>query len=112
MPAYSVSAQTDTQIITISAKELYDGLKNKSLSFNFNQEIIVTGILRNTGSSILYNSAYLLISDHENGNIYVKAVLADKNKRNEYQNGQAVRIRGQFYVERSNVILIKGAESE
>ena len=104
-------AQADSDKTTvISAKSLYEGLKNKSLKFDYNQEIIITGILKDTGSSFVYNSAYLLISDKDNGDIYVKAVLADKKKRNEYKKGQEIKIRCRFYEERSKVIVVKDAK--
>ena len=104
-------AQADSDKITvISAKSLYEGLKNKSLKFDYNQEIIITGILKDTGSSFVYNSAYLLISDKDNEDIYVKAVLADKKKRNEYKKGQEIKIRCRFYEERSKVIVVKDAK--
>ena len=111
---YSVhAAQTDSNnTVVISAKELYEGLKNKSLKFNYNQEIIITGILKNTGSSFIYNSAYLLISDKEDGSVYVKAVLADKKKKEVYKNGQNIKIHCRFYEERDNVIVVKDAKNE
>ena len=107
-----VYAQTDSKTVTISAKDLYEGMKNKSLRFTYGQEMIITGILENTGSSIVYNSGYLLISDKEGGHIYVKAVLADKRKRSEYKKGQIVKIRCHFYEERSNVVVVKDAKNE
>ena len=97
--------------IVISAKSLYEGLKNKSLTFNYNQEIIITGILKETGSSFIYNSSYLLISDKETGYVYVKAVLADKKKREEYKKGQNIEIYCRFYEERDNVIVLKNAKN-
>jgi hypothetical protein len=110
---YSAYAQADSsKVVVISAKNLYEGLKNKSLKFNYNQEIEITGVLKETGSSIIYNSAYLLISDKENGHIYVKAVLADKKKRNEYKNGQNIKIRCRFYEERKNVVVVKDARNK
>ena len=109
----SAYAQADSDKTTvISAKSLYDGLKNKSLTFDYNQEIIITGILKDTGSSFIYNSAYLLISDKDNGNIYVKAVLADKKKKDEYKKGQKVKIRCRFYEERAKVVVVKDAKNE
>ena len=105
-------AQADSdQTTVISARSLYEGLKNKSLKFDYNQEIIITGILKDTGSSFIYNSSYLLISDRDNGNIYVKAVLADKNKRNEYKKGQEIKIRCRFYEERDRVVVVKDGNS-
>ena len=110
--AYSVNAQTGgSEIVVISAKNLYEGLKNKSLKFSYNQEIIITGILKDTGSSFVYNSAYLLISDKDNGFVYVKAVLADKSKRSEYKNGQNIKIRCRFYEERDKVVVFKDAKN-
>jgi len=107
-----VYAQTNNEkTVVISAKNLYEGMKNKSLKFDYNQEIIITGILKETGSSFIYNSAYLLISDKDNGYIYVKAVLADKKKRSEYKNGQEVKIRCRFYEERGHVVVVKNAET-
>jgi hypothetical protein len=107
-----VYAQTNNdKAVVISAKNLYEGMKNKSLKFDYNQEIIITGILKETGSSFIYNSAYLLISDKDNGYIYVKAVLADKKKRSEYKNGQEVKIRCRFYEERGHVVVVKNAET-
>ena len=99
------------QTTVISAKELYDGLKNKSLNFRYNQEIIITGVLRDTGSSLIYNSSYLLISDQSNGDIYVKAVLADRRKRSEYRKGQEVTIHCRFYEERDRVVVVKDAKN-
>ena len=95
----------------ISAKSLYERLKNKSLKFDYNQEIIITGVLKDTGSSLIYNSAYLLISDKDNGDIYVKAVLADKKKISEYKKGQEIEIRCRFYEERSRVVVVKDAKN-
>ena len=110
---YSAYAQTGSdKTIAISAKELYDGLKSKSLKFSFNQEIIITGILKETGGSIIYNSSYLLISDKENGTIYVKAVLSDKKKRSEYKKGQNIKIQCRFYEERDKVIVVKDAKNK
>jgi len=107
-----VYAQTNSdKAVVLSAKNLYEGMKNKSLKFDYNQEIIITGILKETGSSFIYNSAYLLISDKDNGYIYVKAVLADKKKRSEYKNGQEVKIRCRFYEERGHVVVVKNAET-
>ena len=103
-------ADSDKQTV-ISAKSLYEGLKNKSLTFDYNQEIIITGILKDTGSSFVYNSAYLLISDKNNGNIYVKAVLADKKKKDEYKKGQEIKIRCRFYEERDKVVVVKDAKN-
>lgn len=102
---------SDTTTV-ISAKDLYEGLKNKSLKFNSNQEIIITGILKDTGSSFIYNSSYLLISDKDNGYTYVKAVLADKKKKDEYKKGQSIKIYCRFYEERGNVIVVKDAKDE
>jgi len=96
----------------ISAKSLYEGLKNKSLKFNYNQEVIITGILKDTGSSLIYNSSYLLISDKDNGNIYVKAVLANKNKKNGYKKGQNIKIHCRFYEERDKVVVVKDAKNK
>ncbi len=108
----SLNAQGDNnKIVVIPAKELYDELKSKTLSFNYNQEIIITGVLKETGSSFIYNSSYLLISDKENGTVYVKAVLADKNKRSEYKNGQQIKIRARFYEEREKVVVVKDAKN-
>ena len=108
----SVYAQSDCdKTTTISAKDLYDGLKDKSLTFDYNQEIIITGILKDTGSSFVYNSAYLLISDKDNEDVYVKAVLADKKKKDEYKKGQEVKIRCRFYEERSKVLVVKDAKN-
>jgi len=108
----SVYAQADNnKTVEISAKGFYEGLKNKSLKFDYNQEVIITGILKDVGSSFIYNSAYLLISDKDNGNVYVKAVLADKNKKNEYKNGQNVKIRCRFYEERGNIVVVKDAKN-
>ena len=105
-------AQADSDRTTvISAKSLYEGLKNKSLKFDYNQEIIITGILKDTGSSFIYNSAYLLISDKDNGDIYVKAVLADKKKKDEYKKGQEIKIRCRFYEERDKVVVVKDAKN-
>ena len=107
-----VYAQTDSDKTTvISAKNLYEGLKNKSLTFNYNQEIVITGILKDTGSSFIYKSAYLLISDKNNGDIYVKAVLADKKKKDEYKKGQEIKIRCRFYEERDKVVVVKDAKN-
>jgi hypothetical protein len=106
-------AQSDSDKTTvISAKSLYEGLKNKSLKFDYNQEVIITGILKDTGSSFIYNSSYLLISDKDNGNIYVKAVLADKNKKNEYKKGQNIKIHCRFYEERDKVVVVKDAKNK
>ena len=103
-------AQTgNREPIVISAESLYKGLKNKSLKFDYNQEIIITGVLKETGSSIVYNSAYLLISDKDDGYIYVKAVLADKKKKDEYKKGQNIKIRCRFYEERDKVVVVKDA---
>ena len=105
-------AQTENrEPIVISAENLYTGLKNKSLKFDYNQEIVITGVLKETGSSIVYNSAYLLISDKENGSVYVKAVLADKKKKDEYKKGQNIKIRCRFYEERDKVIVVKDAKN-
>ena len=110
--AYSANAQTENgETIVISAKNLYEGLKNKSLKFSYNQEVIITGILKDTGSSFIYNSAYLLISDKDNGYVYVKAVLADKNKRGAYKNGQNITIRCRFYEDRDKVVVFKDAKN-
>jgi hypothetical protein len=108
---YTVNAQTGSETVVISAKNLYEGLKNKSLKFNYNQEVIITGILKDTGSSFVYNSAYLLISDKDNGYVYVKAVLADKSKRSEYKNGQNIKIRCRFYEDRDKVVVFKDAKN-
>jgi hypothetical protein len=108
-----VYAQTGSdKTVTISAKELYEGLKNKTLKFDYNKEIIITGILKDTGSSFIYNSSYLLISDKSNGYIYVKAVLADKKKKSEYKKGQNIRIQCRFYEERDKVIVVKDAKNK
>lgn len=109
----SVFAQTGSdKTVTISAKELYEGLKNKTLKFDYNKEIIITGILKDTGSSFIYNSSYLLISDKSNGYIYVKAVLADKKKKSEYKKWQNIRIKCRFYEERDKVIVVKDAKNK
>ena len=106
-------AQADRDKATvISAKSLYEGLKNKSLKFDYNQEIIITGILKDTGSSYIYNSAYLLISDKDNGDVFVKAVLADKKNKDEYKKGQKIEIRCRFYEERDKVIVVKDAKNK
>jgi len=111
--AYCVYSQTNSdKTIVIPAKNLYEGLKNKSLKFDYNQEITITGILKDTGSSFIYNSAYLLISDKDNGYIYVKAVLADKKKIDEYKIGQSIEIRCRFYEERAQVVVVKDAKSK
>ena len=111
--AYSVNAQTNSdKAVVISAKNLYEGLKNKSLKFDYNQEIVITGILKDTGSSIIYNSAYLLISDKKDGSVYVKAVLADKKLKDKYKKGQNIKIRCRFYEERSSVVVVKDARDE
>jgi len=111
--AFPIYAQTGkSETVVISAKDLYEKLKNKSLSFDYNQEVVITGILKETGSSIIYNSAYLLISDKDNGYIYVKAVLADKKKRSEYKNGQEIKIVARFYEERDHVIVVKDAKNK
>jgi len=111
--ASAASAQTGSdKTIVVSAKELYEGLKNKSLKFSFNQELIITGVLKETGSSFIYNSSYLLISDKENGSVYVKAVLADKKKRSEYKKGQNIKIQCRFYEERDKVIVVKDAKNK
>ena len=108
----SVYAQKENnEAVVISAKNLYEGLKNKTLNFKHNQEIIITGILKDTGSSFIYNSAYLLISDTDNGYIYVKAVLADKKKKSEYKKGQNVKIHCRFYEERDKVVVVKDAKN-
>ena len=107
--AYAQAGSNKTTVI--SAKSLYEGLKNKSLTFDYNQEIIITGILNNTGSSFIYNSAYLLISDKDNGDIYVKAVLADKKKKDEYKKGQEINICCRFYEERDKVVVVKDAKN-
>ena len=110
---HSAYAQTgNSETVTIPAKALYEGMKNKSLKFDYNQEVIITGILKETGSSIIYNSSYLLISDKDNGYIYVKAVLADKKKRSTYKNGQSIKIRCRFYEERDKVVVVKDARKE
>ena len=106
-------AQADSDKITvISAKGLYEGLKNKSSKFNYNQEIIITGILKDTGSSFIYNSAYLLISDKDDGDIYVKAVLADKRDKDKYKKGQEIKIHCRFYEERDKVVVVKDAKNK
>ena len=107
---YAQSASSGT--VVISAKNLYEGLKNNSLKFERNQAIIVTGILSDTGSSFIYNSAYLLISDKADGHIYVKAILADKKKRDDYKNGQNIRIRCRFYADRDTSIIVKDTRNE
>ena len=105
-------AQSGSDNVTvISAKSLYEGMKNKSLKFNYNQEIIITGILKDTGSSFIYNSSYLLISDKDNGDIYVKAVLADRRKRGEYKKGDEIEILCRFYEERDKVVVVKDAKN-
>ena len=109
---YAAYAQTENrEPIVISAENLYTGLKNKSLKFDYNQEIVITGVLKETGSSIVYNSAYLLISDKENGSVYVKAVLADKKKKDEYKKGQSIKIRCRFYEERDKVVVVKDTKN-
>ena len=108
---YDANAQPGSETVVISAKNLYEGLKNKSLKFNYNQEVIITGVLKDTGSSFVYNSAYLLISDKDNGYVYVKAVLADKSKRSEYKNGQNIKIRCRFYEDRDKVVVFKDAKN-
>jgi hypothetical protein len=110
VPIYAQTGKSET--VVIFAKDLYKRLKNKSLSFDYNQEVVITGILKETGSSIIYNSAYLLISDKDNGYIYVKAVLADKKKRSEYKNGQEIKIVARFYEERDHVIVVKDAKNK
>ena len=113
IPTYSVYTQTvNSEPVVISAKDLYEGLKNKSLKFDFNQEIIITGVLKETGSSFIYNSSYLLISDKKDGTIYIKAVLADKKKKDEYKNGQNIKIHCRFYEERDKVIVVKDAKNK
>ena len=108
--ACCTQAQTNNdKPITITAKDLYEGLKNKTLKFDYNQEIIITGVLNETGSSYIYNSSYLLISDKVGGYVYVKAVLADKKKRSDYKKGQKVKIHCRFYEERSSVVVVKNA---
>ena len=108
--AYCAQAQTNGDVVTvITAKDLYEGMKNKTLKFSYGQEIIITGVLKETGGSIIYNSSYLLISDKNDGYVYVKAVLADKKKRDEYKKGQSVRIHCRFYEERSAVVVVKDA---
>ena len=115
--AYTSSSYAQTsnnepsEVVVISAKDLYEGLKNKSLNFRYNQEIVITGILKETGSSFIYNSAYLLISDTDNGYIYLKAVLADKRRRSEYKKGQNINIRCRFYEERESVVVVKDAKN-
>ena len=110
---YCVQAQTDNnKPVVISAKSLYEGLKNKTLRFNYNQEIVITGILKETGSSFIYNSSYLLISDKDNGTVYVKAVLADKKKKDEYKKGQSINIQCRFYEERESVVVVKDAKNK
>ncbi|MDR1678762.1 MAG: hypothetical protein LBR81_03190 [Prevotellaceae bacterium] len=101
----------NSKIPVISAKDFYTGLKNKSLKFSYNQEIIITGVLKDTGSSLIYNSSYLLISDKKDGGVFVKAVLADKNKRSEYKNGQNIQIYCRFYEEREHVVVVKNAKN-
>ncbi len=106
-------AQTQTQTTQpakISANNLFKGLKNKTLSFFYNQELIIIGVVKEIGSSIIYNSSYILISDTANGSIYVKAVLADKNKKSEYKPGETIVIRCRFYEERDAVIVVKDAK--
>ena len=110
LSAFTCAAYAQTgnrEPVVISAKNLYTGLKNKTLKFDYNQEIIITGVLKETGSSIVYNSAYLLISDTDDGYIYVKAVLADKKKKDEYKKGQNIKIRCHFYEERDKVVVVK-----
>jgi len=108
----SVYAQKESnEAVVISAKNLYEGLKNKTLNFKHNQEIIITGILKDTGSSFIYNSAYLLISDTDDGYIYVKAVLADKKERSQYKKGQNNKIHCRFYEERDKVVVVKDAKN-
>jgi len=105
---YCAYAQTDTdKTVVISAKNLYEGLKNKTLKFDYNQKIIITGVLKDVGSSFIYNSSYLLISDKETGTIYVKAVLADKKKKSEYKKGQEIKVQCRFYEERNSVVVVK-----
>ncbi|MDR1760294.1 MAG: hypothetical protein LBR60_07195 [Fibrobacter sp.] len=108
--ASSVFAQAENASKVFAAKDLYDGLKKKSLRFSDRQEIIITGVLKSIGSSFIYNSSYLLISDRADGKIYVKAILADKDKKTEYKEGQEIKIRSFFYEERDNVIVVKGTE--
>ena len=113
--AFSLCAYTQVnsdKTTVISAKSLYEGLKNKSLKFDYNQEIIITGILKDTGSSFIYNSAYLLISDKDNGDVFVKAVLADKKYKDDYKKGQKIEIRCRFYEERDKVIVVKDAKNK
>jgi hypothetical protein len=98
-------------ITVISAKDLYEGLKNKTLNFDYNQRIVITGVLKDTGSSFIYNSSYLLISDSDSGYIYVKAVLSDKNKRSEYTSGQNIKINSRFYEERDKVVVVKDSKN-
>ena len=100
-----------TQQATYSAKNFYDGIKNKSVSFDYNQRVTITGILKEKGTSTFYNSAYLLISDSKDGFVYVKAVLADKTTVHQYIRGQAVKIDAKFYQERANVIVLKDAKA-
>ena len=110
--AYNSYAQSSgASITTIAAKDLFNGLKNKSLTFDYNQPIIITGVLKDIGSSFIYNSSYLLISDKTDGQVYVKAVLADKNKKSEYKKGQVVKIEARFYEEREKVVVVKDSKS-
>ena len=53
--SYAQAGSDKTTVI--SAKNLYEGLKNKTLKFDYNQEITIIGILKDTGSSFIYNSA-------------------------------------------------------
>ena len=100
-----------TQQATYTAKNFYDGIKNKSVSFDYNQRVTITGILKEKGTSTFYNSAYLLISDSKDGYVYVKAVLSDKTTVHQYIRGQAVKIDAKFYQERANVIVLKDAKA-
>ena len=115
--ACCVYAQTDNKTVLISAKDLYDGLTNKSLKLNPNQEIIVTGILADVGSSIgfsfstettsSYSHSYILIADKSKERAYVKAILADKKKEKEYKKGQKIKVRCRFLEEKDNLVVVE-----
>jgi len=107
-----VSAVHADQQAVFTAKEFYETIKNKAVIFNYGQKITITGVLKEKGSSIIYNSSYLLISDKTNGYVYVKAVLADKNKIGEYTKGQTIKIEASFYQEREKVIVLKDAKTK
>jgi len=100
------------QQTVFTAKEFYEAIKNKTVVFNYGQKITITGILKEKGSSIIYNSSYLLISDSSDDYVYVKAVLANKNKISQYTKGQVVKINASFYQERDKVVVLKDAKTE